>query len=198
MEEKEYRDKIRSALNESVEIKKKIAEECIGDIIGAAKIIVECFKNGKKVLLCGNGGSAADAQHIAGEFVVRLTSQRNRRALPAISLSTDTSVITACANDYGFENIFLRQVEALGNIGDVLVGITTSGNSPNVINALKRANDLGVRTISLLGAGGGKAKGISDVDIIIPGDHVCRIQEGHSVVGHILCDTVESMMFEED
>ena len=198
MEEKEYRDKIRSALNESAEIKKKIADECIDDIIEAAKIIVACFNKGFKLMLCGNGGSAADAQHIAGEFVVRLTSQRNRHALPALSLSTDTSIITACSNDYGFESIFLRQVEALSNIGDVLIGITTSGNSPNVINALKRANDLGVRTISFLGAGGGKVKGICDVDIIIPGNHVCRIQEGHSVVGHILCDTVESMMFEED
>ncbi|MFC1557763.1 SIS domain-containing protein [candidate division KSB1 bacterium] len=198
MEEKEYRDKIGSALHESAEIKKKIADECIGDIIKAAKIIVNCFSNGNKVLLCGNGGSAADAQHIAAEFVVRLTSERNRRALPAISLGTDTSIITACSNDYGFESIFLRQVEALGSEGDVLIGITTSGNSPNVINAIQKAKEINMKTIAFLGAGGGKVKGMSDVDIVIPGNHVCRIQEGQSAVGHILCDTVESMMFEEN
>ena len=146
-------------------------------------------------MLCGNGGSAADSQHIAGEFIVRLTSKRNRNALPAIALTTDTSVITACSNDFGFEHIFSRQVEALGNEGDVLIGISTSGNSQNVINAINEAKEKNVKTIAFLGADGGKAKGISDVDIIIPSDNVCRIQEGHGTVGHILCDIVENMIF---
>ena len=127
---------------------------------------------------------------------MRLTSKRNRNALPAIALTTDTSIITACSNDYGFDYIFSRQVEALGNEGDVLIGISTSGNSQNVINAIEKAKQKNIKTVALLGAGGGKIKGMSDVDIIIPSDHVCRIQEAHNAIGHIICDLVERMMFE--
>jgi len=195
LEKNDLNEFISSILNESADIKRKISESCINEIILAGEIIAECLKSGKKVMLCGNGGSAADSQHIAGEFIVRLTSKRNRNALPAIALTTDTSVITACSNDFGFEHIFSRQVEALGNEGDVLLGISTSGNSQNVINAINEAKEKNVKTIAFLGAGGGKSKGISDVDIIIPSDNVCRIQEGHSTVGHILCDIVENMIF---
>ncbi len=195
MEKNDLNEFISSILYESADIKKKISESCIDEIILAGEIIAECLKSGKKIMLCGNGGSAADSQHIAGEFIVRLTSERNRKALPAIALTTDTSVITACSNDFGFEHIFSRQVEALGNEGDVLIGISTSGNSQNVINAVNKAKEKNVKTIAFLGADGGKAKGMSDVDIIIPSDNVCRIQEGHITIGHILCDIVENMIF---
>ena len=196
MGKKDLNELIKSTLNESAEIKKRVAEECSLEIIRAVDIISNCLKNGKKIMLCGNGGSAADCQHIAGELVVRLTSKRNRNALPAIALTTDTSIITACSNDYGFDYIFSRQVEALGNEGDVLIGISTSGNSQNVINAIEKAKQKNIKTVALLGAGGGKIKGMSDVDIIIPSDHVCRIQEAHNTIGHIICDLVERMVFE--
>lgn len=196
MDKKDLNELIKSTLNESAEIKKRVAEECSLEIIRAVEIISNCLKNGKKIMLCGNGGSAADCQHIAGELVVRLTSKRNRNALPAIALTTDTSIITACSNDYGFDYIFSRQVEALGNEGDVLIGISTSGNSQNVINAIDKAKQKNIKTVALLGANGGKAKGMSDVDIIIPSDHVCRIQEAHNAIGHIICDLVERMVFE--
>ena len=176
MEKEDLKKIISKTLSESADIKKKISESCMDEIILAAEIITESLKSRKKIMLCGNGGSAADSQHIAGEFIVRLTSERNRNALPAIALTTDTSVITACSNDYGFEYIFSRQVDALGNEGDVLIGISTSGNSQNVINAINKAKENNIKTIGLLGAGGGKTKGMNDVDIIIPSDNVCRVQ----------------------
>ncbi len=191
MEQNDLSKFINSILNESADLKKKMVLHCIDDIIRASEIIIESLKEGKKVMLCGNGGSAADCQHIAGELVVRLTSESNRRALPAVALTTDTSVITACSNDFGYDFIFSRQVEALGNEGDVLIGITTSGNSQNILNAVNKAKEMKIKTIGFLGGEGGKAKGMNDVDIIIPSDHVCRIQEGHVTVAHILCDLVE-------
>lgn len=196
VEKNDIRRIIGSTLVESAGLKMRIAEQCIEDIISAGEMIAESIKAGNKVMLCGNGGSAADCQHIAGEFVVRLTSERNRKALPAIALTTDTSIITACSNDFGYEYIFSRQVEANGDEGDVLIGYSTSGNSQNVINAIEKAKEMKVKTISLLGGEGGKAKGMSDIDIIIPSDHVCRIQEGHFTVGHILCDLVEKLLFD--
>ena len=196
MEKNEIKKIIGSTLVESADLKMRIAEKCIEDIINAGEMISESLKTDNKVMLCGNGGSAADCQHIAGELVVRLTSERNRKALPAIALTTDTSIITACSNDFGYEYIFSRQVEAHGNEGDVLIGYSTSGNSQNVINAIEKAKEMKVKTISLLGGEGGKAKEMSDIDIIIPSDQVCRIQEGHFTVGHILCDLVEKLLFD--
>ncbi len=196
MEKDDIKKIIGSTLVESANLKMSIAEQCTEDIIGAAEMIAESLKDGNKVMLCGNGGSAADCQHIAGELVVRLTSERNRKALPAIALTTDTSVITACSNDFGYEYIFSRQVEAHGDEGDVLIGYSTSGNSQNVINAMEKAKEMKVKTIGLLGGEGGKAKGMSDIDIIIPSENVCRIQEGHFTIGHILCDLVEKLLFD--
>ena len=196
MEKDDIKKIIGSTLVESANLKMSIAEQCTEDIIGAAEMIAESLKDGNKVMLCGNGGSAADCQHIAGELVVRLTSERNRKALPAIALTTDTSIITACSNDFGYEYIFSRQVEAHGDEGDVLIGYSTSGNSQNVINAMEKAKEMKVKTIGLLGGEGGKAKGMSDIDIIIPSENVCRIQEGHFTIGHILCDLVEKLLFD--
>ena len=190
-----YRQKyIQDQLNESAETKKKMFEACAGDILKAVDAIISAFNNKKKVLLCGNGGSAADSQHIATELVIRM-SKPNRAALPAIALTTDTSLLTAAGNDIGFENIFSRQVEALGNNGDVLIAISTSGKSENVNRAIKEANKRGMTVIGFLGKDGGTSKDIVDIPIIIPSNDTQRIQEGHITVAHILCGIIESEMF---
>ena len=148
-------------------------------------------------MLCGNGGSAADAQHIAAEFVVRFRSNYNRKSLSALALTTDTSLITACGNDYGFENIFARQIEGLGNKGDFLIGISTSGNSSNVYKAFELARKKGIRTLLLSGKDGGKIKNIADNSIIVLHNNTARIQEAHITIGHILCRLVEEIYFEK-
>jgi D-sedoheptulose 7-phosphate isomerase len=157
----------------------------------ACKLMIKTLKNGNKVLLCGNGGSASDAQHIAAELTGRY--KRERRGLPAIALTTDTSALTAIANDYGYEKVFSRQVEALANEGDLLMGISTSGNSDNVIEALRRASELGCQTLGLSGHDGGKMNTVCDLNIIIPSDNTARIQEMHILIGHILCQAVDNM-----
>jgi len=160
------------------------------DIELAGKLIVSTLKAGNKILLFGNGGSAADAQHIAAELTGRYKTERD--GLPAIALTTDTSALTAIGNDYGFDRIFDRQVEALGTKGDLLIGISTSGNSSNVINALEYGKNSGMKSIGLSGKGGGKMKNLCDVNIIIPSDDTARIQEMHITIGHILCGIVDS------
>src|SRR5262249_52268594 len=159
--------KARAHLLESAEIKQQIAEECLDSILAAADLITDAFRSGGKVLLCGNGGSAADCQHMAAEFVSRLTKDFERPGLPAVALTTDTSFLTAFANDCGFEGIFERQVQALGKPADVLIGISTSGNSPNVIRALKGAQATSMRTIALTGKGGHLTR-IAHVTIAVP------------------------------
>jgi len=158
-------------------------------ILEVAQTLLDCFQNGGKVLLFGNGGSAADAQHVAAEFVGRFA--RERRALPAIALTTDTSILTAVGNDYGFDCVFERQVEALARPGDVVVGISTSGNSPNVLRALEWARKAGVTTIGFTGKDGGNMTSLCDVCFIAPADVTARIQELHIVVWHAVCDLVE-------
>ena len=153
------------------------------------------IKRGKKIMLCGNGGSAADAQHIATEFIVRFRGDFNRRALPAIALTTDTSLLTACANDYGYDEVFKRQVEGLGNEGDLLIGISTSGNSPNVYKAIEYANEQNIQTVLLAGRDGGTIAGIAQYSIIIPHKNTARIQEAHITIGHILCRLTEELIF---
>ncbi len=145
--------------------------------------------NGNKILLCGNGGSAADAQHIAAELIGRF--QKNRRSLASIALTTDTSIMTAVANDFGYDTIFARQVEGLGRSGDVLIGISTSGNSENVIQAMKMARDIGMHTIAFTGEGGGSLKSMSDICLAIPSEVTARVQEMHILIGHIICELVE-------
>jgi len=190
-----YRQKfIQDQLNESAETKKKMLDACTGDILKATDAIIRAYNAKGKVLICGNGGSAADAQHIAAELVVRM-NKPNRQALAAIALTTDTSMLTAGANDLGFENIFSRQIEALGNNGDILIAISTSGKSENVNRAIREAKTRGLTVIGLLGKDGGASKGLVDIPIIIPSNDTQRIQEGHITVAHILCGIIENEMF---
>lgn len=186
---------INSSLKESSEVKLEVLKQCYGDISRAADMLVEAVKNGGKLLLCGNGGSAADCQHIATEFMVRLSHDVKRKAIGAIALTTDSSNITAGGNDIGFDNIFARNVEGLGRKGDVLIGISTSGNSKNVMNAFAKAKEMGIKTIGLLGKTGGKMKNECDIAICIPSENVQRIQESHITVGHLWCEIVEREIF---
>ncbi len=191
-----YRQKfIKDSLVESAETKKKIAEQCTGDISKVIDMIVDALNKKKKVLLCGNGGSAADAQHLAAEFVIRLNHNIKRPGIPALSLSTDVSNLTAGSNDFGYDNVFARNVEALGNTGDILIGISTSGNSESVNRAFQKAREKGMKTIGFLGKDGGKSKGLCDLPIIIPSNDIQRIQEGHITIGHIIFWQVEQEMY---
>jgi len=159
----------------------------------AAMACITALRAGRKLMICGNGGSAADAQHWAGELVSRF--HYDRPGLPAIALTTDTSILTAIGNDYGYERVFARQVEALGRKGDVLYGISTSGNSPNVVAALEAARAQGLVTIGFTGQGGGKMLALCDICIRIPSDSTPRIQEGHEVLGHAICGMIEAAIF---
>jgi D-sedoheptulose 7-phosphate isomerase len=186
---------ITDSLKESSNTKIRILHQCSSDISKAIDLIIDAFKNKKKVLLCGNGGSAADAQHLATEFVIRLNPQINRPGLPAIALTTDTSTLTAGANDLGYDNVFTRSIEALGNEGDVLIGISTSGNSNSVNRAFQKAREMKLATIGFLGKDGGKSKDLVDIAIIIPSEDTQRIQEGHITIGHIIFQEVEQEMY---
>ncbi|MCX7798265.1 MAG: SIS domain-containing protein [Melioribacter sp.] len=183
------------SLKESAETKLNIEKRCKESVLKAVEIIADAYRNGKKVLLCGNGGSAADSQHIATELMIRLSHKINRPALPAISLTTDTSNLTAGSNDLGFENVFARSIEGLGNEKDILIAISTSGNSPNIIKAVEKAHEKKMFVIGLLGGSGGKLKDKVDLAIIIPSQNVQRIQEGHITVAHIICELVEYELF---
>jgi D-sedoheptulose 7-phosphate isomerase len=180
---------------ESSRVKAAFFEQNNEKIAEAAELLVTAFRNGRKVLLFGNGGSASDAQHIAAEFVGRFIP--NRRALPAISLATDTSALTALGNDYGYEAVFSRQIEALGKTGDIAIGISTSGNSANVIDALDAARKAGLHTIGFTGSGGGKMASYSDILFCVPSKVTPRIQETHITLAHILCEVVDRELFPE-
>ena len=186
---------IQDSLKASAETKQKIAQQCTGDISKAVDFLLRAFNNKKKVMLCGNGGSAADAQHLATEFVIRLNPKIKRPGLPAIALTTDASNLTAGANDIGYDNVFARSVEALGQEGDVLIGISTSGNSASVNNAFLKAREMKINTIGFLGKDGGAAKDLCDIAIVVPSDDTQRIQEGHITIGHIIFQEVEQEMF---
>jgi D-sedoheptulose 7-phosphate isomerase len=161
----------------------------------AVNTIATSLRNGGKLLLCGNGGSAAEAQHIAAEYVSSLRHEFKRKSLPAIALTTDTSFITATGNDFGFETIFERQVESLGQAGDVLIGISTSGNSANVVRAVKKAKEKAMKTIGLTGRSGGEMVALCDITLKVPSDETMRIQECHLLVEHAIADLVEAQMF---
>lgn len=182
--------RISELIDESIRIKKLVLEKEAGNIEKAARAMLSSFGNNCKLLLFGNGGSAADSQHIATELVHQF-EKKGRKGLPAIALTTDTSTLTAIGNDWGFGYVFERQVEALADEGDVAFGISTSGNSENVCWGLKKAKELGCTTIALLGGNGGKAKGIADICIIVPGEVTARVQEAHIMIGHILCSLIE-------
>lgn len=186
---------ILDSLRESAEIKQRIADQLVKQIADAIQIVGDALKNGKKILLCGNGGSAADAQHLATEFVIRLNPAIKRPGLPALALTTDTSTLTAGANDIGYDNVFARSVEALGTEGDVLIGISTSGRSESVNRAFQAARTKKLKTIGFLGKDGGTARGLVDIAIIVPSNDTQRIQEGHITIGHIIFQQAEQELF---
>ena len=184
-------DDIRRKLGDSAALKLKVAEELADKIDEIAIKLSDTIGHDGKALFCGNGGSAADSQHLATEMVVRLSSKTNRRALPAIALTVNTSILTACANDYGFDNIFSRQIEALGANGDILFAISTSGNSENVLRAVTTAQKIGILTIGFLGGNGGKIGKIVDYPLIVSSNDPQRIQECHIAIGHIIIEQME-------
>ena len=186
---------IKDSLRESAAMKQRIADQLAGDISKAIDLMLRALSSKKKVLLCGNGGSAADAQHLATEFVIRLSPTIKRPGLPAIALTTDTSTLTAGANDIGYDAVFARSVQAIGVSGDVLIGISTSGNSESVNQAFRTAREMGLVTIGFLGKDGGKARALVDLPIVVPSDDTQRIQEGHITIGHIIFQQVEQELF---
>jgi D-sedoheptulose 7-phosphate isomerase len=180
---------IRDNFSEHLEVIQKVSEACAEDIAVVGQLMVDVLAQGGTIYWCGNGGSAADSQHLAAELVGRFKG--DRQALRSAALSTDSSVLTCVANDYSYDSIFSRQIEALGRAGDLLVGISTSGNSGNVLKAFEAAKQLGLHTVGLLGKDGGKAKRIADHSIVIPSDATARIQESHILIGHTFCDLIE-------
>ena len=182
-------ERVKNLLNISADLKKTVAETLSSEILDAAQKIQGRLEAGGKLLLMGNGGSAGDAQHIAAELVGRF--KKERKAMPALALTVDTSSLTALGNDYGFDTIFERQVEALANKNDTVIGISTSGNSENVVRAVNKANSIGAFTIGLLGNDGGKLKDAVNLPIIIPSNDTARIQEVHITIGHIICEIIE-------
>ena len=188
-------DNITKAFSDSIEIKKKIIESNNFDILKKmGEKMVLSIKSGSKILLCGNGGSAADAQHLAAEMLVRLKPKNNRAAIPALALTQDTSTITACGNDFGFEHLFERTLEGLGKTGDVLIAISTSGNSKNILRVIKKAKTLDIAVFGFLGCNGGKARKYCDEIFLVPSDNVGRIQECHITAGHALLEYVEDKL----
>jgi D-sedoheptulose 7-phosphate isomerase len=186
-------DQISAIVADSLDVKRRFFDAHSGEVSQAARMIAEAFKANGKLLLFGNGGSAADAQHIAGELVNRFLQER--KALPAIALSTDGGVLTCIANDTGFENVFSRQIEALGTKGDVCLAISTSGASPNVLLACEQARRQGMIVIGLLGRDGGVAAGRCDLALIVESSDTQRIQETHNLIGHIICELIEGQLF---
>jgi len=192
-QESYMKDLIKAQLVDHRGVIQLMEDALTGTVSDMAKTIIEALSSGKKLLIMGNGGSAADAQHFAAEIIGRFKLERP--ALPAIALTTDSSILTSIGNDYGFDYVFTRQIEGLAAAGDVVVGISTSGNSPNVLAALLKAQELGCRTIALLGRDGGSIKGSVDIPVIIPSHDTPRIQEGHITLIHIVWDLVERRLF---
>jgi D-sedoheptulose 7-phosphate isomerase len=178
-------------LKDHQQLVQKVINSLAGDIETACEMITSAIKSGNKVLLAGNGGSAADAQHIAAELSGRFV--KDRKALPGIALTTDTSALTSIANDYGYEHVFSRQVEALASKDDLFIGISTSGNSRGILNAFESARKLNCKTLGLSGRDGGKMNGLCDLNIVVPSDITARIQEMHILIGHILCKAVDDL-----
>ena len=187
--------RFREAFNESIELKRQVLEAQGPQVAGAARLLAEVFQSGSKVLIFGNGGSAADAQHLAAEFVNRF--QVERPPLAALALTTDTSILTAVANDYDFNQVFAKQVRALGRPGDLAWGISTSGNSANVVAGLVAARELDLKTLAFSGGDGGPVAAAADFALSVPSGNTPRIQEVHITIGHVLCDLVDYLLFPE-
>ena len=189
-------EKIQSHFEESIETKRAAMASTIAEIVEAGELMVETLRNGGKILSCGNGGSAGDAQHFSAELLNRF--EMERPGMPAIALTTDSSAITAIANDYAYQDIFAKQVLALGNAADLLLAISTSGNSPNVLRAVDSAHELHMKVVALTGCDGGAMQGAlekTDVEIRVPAERTARIQEVHILVIHALCEFIESTLF---
>ncbi len=184
------------ALEDSIRVKRDFIKKNAANIIFLSNKIAEAFTRDNKLILCGNGGSAADAQHIAAEFVNRFIIER--APLPAIALTTDTSIITSISNDYSFDQVFSKQIKAIGRAGDILLAISTSGNSENVIRAVRTAHDMGIYTAGLTGKDGGRLARIVDIPIIVKTNATPRIQEAHIMAGHLICQLVDHILFERD
>nr|MBC7245816.1 D-sedoheptulose 7-phosphate isomerase [Chloroflexota bacterium] len=184
---------ISRAIQENMEVQRQVLEQCVGTIAQIAAVLVRALQEGHKVVLFGNGGSAADAQHVTAELVNRFLI--NRAALPAIALTTNSSILTSVSNDVSFDQVFARQVEALAQEGDVVVGISTSGNSPSVLNGIVAAKEKGAITVGFTGRSGGKLKGLVDHCFCVPSDHTPRIQETHITVWHAICELIEQELF---
>ena len=186
------RERIIDIINDSIHIKEQILQTQIDNIVKVVRLIIASFSSGGKVLVFGNGGSAADAQHLAAEFVGRF--QRERAALPAVALNTNTSILTALSNDYGYEIVFARQIEALAKPQDVAIGISTSGKAKNVLLAIKKAKEMGLKTVCLSGGSGGELSKAADICLIMPSPVTARIQEAHITIAHIICELVETAL----
>jgi D-sedoheptulose 7-phosphate isomerase len=189
------RDRIRDILLESIHVKEELLRTAIGQIVEITEMVVECLEKGGKVILFGNGGSASDSQHIAAELVGRF--KRDRAGLAAIALTTNTSILTAVANDYGFDIIFAKQVEALAQKNDLIIGISTSGKAKNVAGGIRQAKKMGLRTVALSGGDGGDLAKLADVSVLVPSSVTARIQEAHITIGHAICEIVEQELFQE-
>jgi D-sedoheptulose 7-phosphate isomerase len=183
---------ISNELQAHKEVIQKVIDQLQEDIFKASEMAIETLKRGNKILLFGNGGSAGDAQHIAAELTGRYKTER--RGLPAIALTTDTSALTAIGNDYGYQRVFDRQVEALAAKGDLLIGISTSGNSPNVMSALKLGKEIGCLTLGMSGRGGGRMTEFCDLNLVVPSDDTPRIQEMHILIGHTICQAIDNAL----
>lgn len=187
--------RLQEAVAESVRLKSRFVEEAGPKVVDAARMLAETLRDGGKILIFGNGGSAADSQHLAAEFVNRF--QIERKPLSALALTTNTSILTAIGNDYDFREVFAKQVTALGHPGDVAWGLSTSGNSPNVVKGLKAARELGLKTLALSGRDGGPVAAQGDIALVAPSGNTPRIQELHITIGHALCDLVDYLLFPE-
>lgn len=189
------RDKIKDILLESIQVKEELLRTALGQIVEITELSIDCLKKGGKIILFGNGGSASDSQHIAAELVGRF--KKDRPGLPAIALTTNTSILTAVANDYGYEIIFSKQIEALAGKNDLVIGISTSGKARNVACGIKQAKKMGLKTVALTGGDGGDLARLADVSLVVPSSVTARIQEAHITIGHAVCEIIEQTLFQE-
>jgi len=189
------RERIKDILLESIQVKEEILRNQISQIVSIAQLMVDCLKKNGKVIVFGNGGSAGDSQHIAAELVGRF--KKDRSALAGIALTTNTSIITSLANDYGYDVVFARQIEALGQKNDVALGISTSGKAKNVVLAFKQAKKMGIKTVALSGGDGGDIAKLADVSLLVPSVVTARIQEAHITIAHIICEIIEQELCQE-
>lgn len=190
-------DKVNELFKNSIEVKKLCLNDGLQSIVNMGEMIANLIENGNKIMLCGNGGSAADAQHLAAEMLIRLRPKNNREGVAAISLAQDTSTITACGNDFGYDVLYERMVSTLGKDGDCLIGITTSGNSKNIIKAMKIAKQMNIKVFGFLGSNGGLAMKLCDEKFLVPSSNTGRIQEAHITAGHALMEFIEDRLLEK-